>query len=99
MGQETLWLRGEPVWAMNNYGYIKRPDLIDAERVGATIKAALSDMYSDGRFLGGFEWADEFGRYVDISRGDAGYFHGRESIIVGDATAYALDYFGGKVKT
>ena len=32
LGQEMLWLRGEPVWAMNYYGYIERPDLIDAQR-------------------------------------------------------------------
>jgi hypothetical protein len=56
LGQETVWLRDEPVWAMNYYGYILRPDLIDAGRAGATIKAALSVMYAEGRFLGGFEW-------------------------------------------
>ena len=31
--------------------------LIDAARAGATIKAALSAMYQEGRFLGGFDWA------------------------------------------
>jgi len=55
-------------------------------------------MYREGRFLGGFEWTGEFGRYVDVSRGNAGHFHGRESILAQDATAYALDYFGGLVK-
>lgn len=98
LGQETLWLRGEPVWAMNYYGHIDRPDLIDGQRAGATIKQALSAMYCEGRFLGGFDWAGEFGRYVDVSRGDARHFHGREVILVGSATAYALDYFGGLVK-
>ena len=44
MGQETVWLRGEPVWAMNYYGYVLRPNLTDAHRAGATIKLALSAM-------------------------------------------------------
>lgn len=56
LGQETVWLRDKPVWAMNYYGYVLRPELIDASRAGATIKAALSAVYAEGRFLGGFEW-------------------------------------------
>jgi hypothetical protein len=36
--------RTEPIWAENYYGYILRPDLIDAARAGATITAALSAM-------------------------------------------------------
>ena len=42
LGQETVWLKGEPVWAMNYYGYILRPELIVAVRAGSTIKAAFS---------------------------------------------------------
>lgn len=98
LGQETVWLRDEPVWAMNYYGYILRPDLTDASRAGATIKAALSAMYAEGRFLGGFEWTGPHGTYRDISTGDVAHFHGREAIEVAGVEAYALDYFGGLVK-
>jgi len=98
LGQETLWHYGEPVWAMNYYGYILRPDLIDAVRAGATIKAALSAMYAQGRFLGGFDWRGPHGRYCDRSTGGAEHFHGRETILVGDIEAYALDYFGGLIR-
>ncbi|MBU1307071.1 MAG: hypothetical protein KKF33_16325 [Alphaproteobacteria bacterium] len=98
IGQETLWHDGAPVWAMNYYGYIQRPDLIDGQRAGATIKAALTDMYGEGRFLGGFDWTGPHGRYIDTSTGDAAHFHGREVILVGDAEAYALDYFGGLMR-
>jgi hypothetical protein len=98
IGQETVWLRGEPVWAMNYYGYIRVPELIDAQRAGATIKAALSSMYAQGRFLGGFEWSGDHGKYIDNSVGDAAHFHGREIIVVEGKTAYALDYFGGLIK-
>lgn len=98
LGQEVVWRRGEPVWAMNYYGYIKRLDLIDGGRAGATIKAALSEMYAEGRFLGGFDWTGPHGRYVDTSNGNAGQFRGREAILVDGVEAYALDYFGGLVK-
>jgi hypothetical protein len=98
IGQETVWLRGEPVWAMNYYGYIRVPELIDAQCAGATIKAALSSMYAQGRFLGGFEWSGDHGKYIDNSDGDVAHFHGREIIVVEGKTAYALDYFGGLIK-
>ena len=98
LGQETVWHRGEPVWSMLSYGYITRPDLIDGQRAGATIKAALSAMYGDGRFLGGWEWSGEHGTYRDTSTGTFEHFHGRETIGVGGVEAYALDYFGGLVR-
>ena len=98
IGQETVWLDGHPVWAMNYYGYISRPDLIDGQRAGATIKAALSVMYGQGRFLGGIEWTGEHGHYIDQSTGDATHFNGREVILVDSRQAYALDYCGGLIK-
>jgi hypothetical protein len=98
LGQEVVWHESSPVWAMSYYGYITRPDLIDAARAGATIKAALSALYEEGRFLGGFEWIGPYGVYRDISTGGVAHFHGREAIEVGGVEAYALDYFGGLVK-
>lgn len=98
LGQETVWRRGEPVWAMNYYGYIKRLDLIDGQRAGETIKAALSEMYREGRFLGGFEWSGPHGVYRDRSEGGTGQFRGHEAILVEGVEAYALEYFGGLVK-
>jgi Domain of unknown function (DUF5680) len=98
LGQETVWFRAEPVWAENYYGYILRPDLIDAARAGATIKDALSAMYQEGRFLGSFDWTGPHGHYQDHSSGDVSHFHGREVILVSGVEAYALDYFGGLIK-
>ena len=98
LGQETVWFRDEPVWSMLYYGYITRPELIDALRAGATIKAALSVMYETGRFLGGWEWAGPHGVYKDDSTGTVTHFHGREVIEVLGVEAYALDYMGGLVR-
>jgi hypothetical protein len=98
LGQEVLLRGAEPVWAMNYYGYVLRPDLIDGARAGETIKGALTAMYGEGRFLGGFDWTGEFGVYRDRSEGGVGQFRGREVILVGGVEAYALDYFGGLVR-
>lgn len=98
LGQEVVWLDGTPVWAMNYYGCVTRPDLIDGPRSAAILKAALSEMYAEGRFLGGYRWTGPTGSYVDRSEGDVAHFHGREHIEVGGTEAYALDYFGGLIK-
>lgn len=98
IGQETVWHDGTPVWAMNYYGYITRPDLIDGRRGGDTIKGALSAMYGEGRFLGGWEWTGPHGVYRDSSTGDVDHFSGHETIHVNGIEAYALDYHGGLIK-
>ena len=98
IGQETVWRGGMPVWAMNYYGFIIRPDLIDGMRAGETIKAALSAMYGEGRFLGGLSWLGAHGRYVDTSEGDVEQFFGREAILCDGIEAYALHYHGGLIR-
>ena len=40
-GQELVWHDDQPVWAMNYFGHIIEPDLIDGTRAGMVIKAAL----------------------------------------------------------
>ncbi|MCD7060111.1 DUF5680 domain-containing protein [Pelagibacterium xiamenense] len=98
LGQETVWHDGEPVWAMNYYGYIVRPHMFDARRAGETTKAALCAMYAEGRFLGGFEWDGPHGVYRDVSRGTVAQFHGRETIAIGGVVLYGLDYCGGLIR-
>ena len=98
IGQETVWRGDEPVWAMNYYGFITRADLIDGQRAGETIKAALATMYGEGRFLGGFSWSGPHGDYVDQSSGEVAHFFGREAILVDAVEAYGLHYCGGLIR-
>ena len=97
LGQECVWFRDQPVWAMNYYGYILMPDLIDASRAGTVIKSALSDMYQQGRFLGGFE--EPVGEFVyrDSNTGEVTRFHGIETILRDADVVYRLDYHGGLI--
>ncbi|MEI2301694.1 DUF5680 domain-containing protein [Ensifer sp. MJa1] len=98
-GQEAVWLDGEPHWAMNYFGRIIRPDLINAEKAGVVIKAALQAMYREKRhFLGGMELRHAHGYYIDSSRGDTGHFSGHETIFVDGEEAYELEYRGGLIK-
>jgi hypothetical protein len=82
---------------MNYFGWIVAPDLIDGAAAGAVIKAALSAMYRQGRFLGGMEFDHAFGRYLDRSEGGCERFSGHECIMIDGRKAYLLDDRGGLV--
>lgn len=97
IGEEVVYFAGKPVWAMNYYGRILRDDLLTAAQAGQMIKASLSRMYAEERFLGGFEYMENDLTYMDTSDGSAASFRGREIIRRGPETAYELMYHGGLI--
>jgi hypothetical protein len=97
IGEEAVFLHERPVWAMNYYGRILRADLITPAQAGEVIKASLSNLYAEGRFLGGFEYQHNDFRYVDTNEGDAASFRGREFIARLGELAYELVYHGGLI--
>lgn len=98
LGQEIVSYDGRIVWAMNYHGYLLRPDLITAAEAGAVIKAGLSILYAEGRFLGGFEHTIGDDVYTDTNSGDISRFTGFEWITRAGERVYALDYHGGLVR-
>jgi hypothetical protein len=97
LGQEVVWKNNAPVWAMNYYGRILDPQLIDATIAGAVIRESLSTLYKLGRFLGAFDYGFGQYRYVDNSNDDVESFVGIEQIFVKDKEVYRLNYHGGLV--
>jgi hypothetical protein len=97
IGEEVVYYQGKPVWAMNYYGHILRADLITPAQAGQVIKASLSKMYFEGRFLGGFEYRHEGFIYNDTSEGSVTALRGREYITRHGETAYELFYHGGLI--
>jgi nucleoside-diphosphate-sugar epimerase len=63
--EEVVYFEGTPVWALNYYGRILHTDLISAAQAGQMIKASLSRMYQEDRFLGGYEYTERDFTYVD----------------------------------
>lgn len=98
IGEEVVYFEGNPVWAMNYYGRLLRADLISAAQAGQMIKASLSRMYREDRFLGGYEYTERDFTYVDTNNGAVDRFHGRELIRRRQVTAYELEYHGGLIK-
>jgi len=98
LGQEVVWEGETSVWAMNYYGRIVDPERLDGERAGIVIKQALSALYQEKRFLGGFAYVHPIGEYFDDAAGDYRNFIGTERILVDGRIAYRLDYHGGLIK-
>jgi len=98
IGGEVVYFEGKPVWAMNYYGRIVRDELITAAQAGQMIKASLSQMYREGRFLGGFEHQENDLTYVDASEGNASAFQGREFIRRMQEVSYELVYHEGLIR-
>jgi len=98
LGQEVVYYEGKPVWVMSYYGRILELALITATEAGRIIQESLSQMYEEGRFLGGFEHSTADGTYVDTSEGDVTSFTGREWIVREGVKVYELVYHGGLVK-
>jgi len=99
LGQEVVYYKDEPVWAMNYYGRILEPDMIEAAEAGRIIQQSLSAMYEEeGRFLGGFEYDTGDGTYTDTSEGDLTHFTGKEWITREGVRVYELVYHGGLIK-
>ena len=98
LGQEVVYYQGSPVWVMNYYGYILKPELITAAEAGQIIKESLSRLYEEKRFLGGFEHTAQNGTYIDTNEGDTASFTGKEWIARQGIKVYELVYHGGLVK-
>jgi hypothetical protein len=98
IGQEVVYFQHRPVWGMNYFGRILRPDLITSAEAGMMIKRSLSRMYEEGRFLGGFHHEEGDLAYTDTSEGTLEWFTGRKWITRGGVRVYELLYNGGLIK-
>jgi hypothetical protein len=98
IGQEIVYYQHKPIWGLNYFGVIFKPDLITSSQAGQMIMKSLTHMYSEGRFLGGFTYSDGPLTYVDSSEGNVGSFRGKEHITLPDKVVYELFYHGGVLK-
>lgn len=95
IGQEIVYWQMKPVWGMNYLGVIIKADKITSSQAGQMIMKSLSRLYTEGRFLGGFEHQEGSLRYIDQNTGDVRSFQGREYIALADEVVYELLYHGG----
>jgi hypothetical protein len=97
LGHEIVYLDRVPVWSMAYYGFLESPR-IDSATAGRVVQAALTRLYDDGRFLGGFSTDVDDYHYVDTNTGDVSRFIGQEWIEDHEERLYTLHYFGGDIR-
>ncbi len=98
IGQEVIYYRSKPIWAMNYFGYILDPTQITSSEAGKMIMKSLSEMYSEERFLGAFEHIEADLIYKDFNEGDFKFFKGNERIYRNNKPVYELVYHGGLLR-
>lgn len=99
IGEEIVYHQDQPVWGMNYFGRIIEPEKITGAEVGKILQISLSEMYKEGRFLGGFEYTVDDCTYTDTSQGELEAFTGREWIARDGKVVYELVYHGGMIKS
>lgn len=97
IGEEAVWYKDKPVWGENYFGEVLRTDLIDGAGTGQVIKKSLTEMYGEGRFLGGFQFVCDDLVYTDENTGSLTSFSGREIIHRAGVLVYQLVYHGGVI--
>jgi hypothetical protein len=98
IGQEIVYYQRTPVWGMNYFGVILRPEKITSAQAGEMIQKGLTLLYAEGRFLGRFEHQAGRLRYLDENEGDVASFRGKEQIFAENVVVYELLYHGGSVR-
>lgn len=91
-GEEAIWKRGAPVWAMNYSGRV-----LDETFSGDFLKEALRNCDSDHPRGPKFYQAGNY-TYQSKTTGGMGWFQGYEEIYYHNQKIYELYYHGGCVK-
>ncbi len=97
---EVVWLEEKPVWAMNYFGRIIEPGIIDGTVAGTIISVPRCHS-STNKAASSAAWSSiiRWGAKVDgLSEGDCTHFRGHEFILVDGQKAYELDYRGGLIR-
>lgn len=97
VGQETVYFRERPIWAMGYAGGIL-PEIADPQethRIYAFLRQALQLVAYERPFRGPQRYHAGPYRYLDSTQGDITRFRGEEIILSGDKRMYELRYAGG----
>lgn len=93
-GEEALWIKGKPVWAMNYCGFVLDED----EFSGDFLKEALLNVPLDKPFRGPNVYIDGDYEYNCKVNGDYEWFQGMETIEYKGLIIYECYFHGGLIK-
>lgn len=93
VGEEALWLKDIPFWAMNYCGRV-----IGKEFNGDFLKEALSNVSADMPYRGPSEYKNDKLTYRCSVSGDFDWFNGSEQIFYKEEKVYECMFHGGIIK-
>lgn len=96
IGEEAVWLRGNPVWGMNYYGTMTVPEI--PAGFSQFLKDALLRVPADAPYRGPHRYEAGIFTYTCEWEGSLGAFWGQERICAGDAVIYWLKFHGGSIQ-
>jgi len=98
IGEEVVYKDGEPVWAMNYYGFILKPEASTKE-VYNILRPALMQEYDDILPVRGpKEYKEGESIYRNSAEGSLERFSGNEEIILRGEKVYNCWYHGGSIE-
>ena len=95
VGQEIVFLEGEPIWSMNYHG---KATARDPEEVFGFLTKALALVEKKKPFRGPEKLEDGPWFYRFMTRGNLGAFWGEEEILYDGVRVYWLRFHGGDVE-
>lgn len=98
IGEEVVYKDGEPVWAMNYYGFILKPEATTKE-VYSILRPALMQEYNDILPVRGpKEYKEGDSIYRNSLEGMLERFFGSEEILLQGEKVYNCWYYGGSIE-
>jgi len=96
IGEEAVWYRQEPLWAMNYYGMMLT-DVVP-EGFSQCLKGALLNAPLDAPFRGPNHFQEGVFEYTCQWKGDLDQFVGTEQIFNSGKAIYQLTFHGGRLR-
>lgn len=93
VGEEALWVSGEPIWSMNYAGRVTGENFS-----GDFLKAALLKVPYDKPFRGPEHYEENGYEYKCSVSGDFDWFQGYETISCNGKEIYECYFHGGKIE-
>lgn len=98
IGEEVVYNAGKPVWAMNYYGFVIKPEVTTNEAY-TILRPALAAEYTDiPPVRGPRTYREGEHEYRNFVEGTLERFAGTEEIYIADELVYRCWYHGGAVE-
>lgn len=98
VGEEIVYESNVPVWGMNYYGHVLKPEVSTADAY-KILRPALMQEYNDIiPVRGPREYTEGIYTYKNNVEGNLEYFHGTEEIYLNKELIYRLWYHGGAIE-